>query len=181
MTYYRAFIIAGTVLVLIAAAMAFNRGRGKFTVWNIVIIVLTTAAVFILMKSSRERDDIVYYERVYLCTAVTVTDANGTWTLPFSPELQIPIDYKHCGEKPLRAAGNDIEAVAKLKFVRAGKQGSATLLLCTIKNTAAYPADAVFNYQGTNYCLLSTKLLYKNAFFYPEEDFVPQLMELVLQ
>ncbi|MBQ5953922.1 MAG: hypothetical protein IJL47_07800 [Lachnospiraceae bacterium] len=179
MSYYRPYIIAAILLILLLSAVLCD-AKKKLKGWHIILWMAVILVSFFIGRD-QSASDIALYDKIYAGNEITVTDDKGTRSYPFSPEIDTPILYPHAGEKPLKAKEKDIQNVAEIAFVSPVKKSKVTLQLCRIVNTDRYPEEAVFNYRGTNYCLLSTKFLYKNAFLYLEDGYAAQLIELVLQ
>jgi len=179
MSYYRPYIIAAILLILLLSAVLCD-AKKKLKGWHIILWIAVILVSFFIGRD-QSASDIALYDKIYAGNEITVTDDKGTRSYPFSPEINTPILYRHAGEKPVKAQEKDVQTVAEICFISAAKKSKVTLRLCRIVSTDQYPEDAICNYHGTNYCLLSTKFLYKNAFLYLEEEFVTQLMESVLQ
>ncbi len=179
MSYYRPYIIAVILLILLLAVSVYDTKK-KLKGWHYALWILVILVSF-FVGWDQSVSDIALYDKIYASNEITVTDNEETRSYPFSPESSIPILYRHAGEKPVKAREEDVQIVAKIGFISAAKNSKVTLNLSRIVGTDGYPEDAVWNYRGTNYCLLSTKFLYKNTFLYLEDGFVTQLMEVVLQ
>ena len=64
MTYYRAFIIAGAMIIMLLLAAALDKKMGKFSWRGPVIVVLAAAGIFFSNKSTRIQNDMVYYQEI---------------------------------------------------------------------------------------------------------------------
>ncbi len=178
MSFYRPYIIALIMLgLLLLAAISDKKQRIKG--WHYTLCLLLILSTFFLGRD-QTASDIAFYDRIYASNKISVTDGSTTHTLSFSSDGALEDPYRHAGEKPVRASQNDLTQVAELSFISAAKNSTVTLALCKTDNAGNYPEDRIWNYQGTNYCLLTKKFLYRNAFVYLEKDHAAQLLEQVL-
>ena len=161
MSYYRPYVIAVILLILLLAAAVYD-SKKKLKGWHYALWMMVILVSFFVGRD-QSVSDIALYDKIYASNEITVMDDEETRSYPFSPELSTLILYRHAGEKPVKAREEDVQIVAKIGVISAAKNSKVTLNLCRIVDTYGYPEDAVWNYHGTNYCLLSTKFLYKNA------------------
>ena len=175
MTYYRTFIYAAIM------GMFFGMSKTPKFRKNASLIAFAVALIAGCIASwgTRAGRALSYYDRIMNAESMTVTKDGATREIPFRFTPDGSVLLKHLDEAPKKVKEADFRPDCDLEFFDAGGKSIAKIRFGGLTNASDYPEDALIRINGSAYCFLDTKFLYKNALYYFNPVFADYVLSLI--
>ncbi len=180
MTYYRTFIYAA-IMILCWLGMFFGMSKTPKFRKNASLIAFAVALIAgcIASWSTRAGRALSYYDRIMNAESMTVTKDGATREIPFRFTPDGSVLLKHLDEAPKKVKEADFRPDCDLEFFDAEGKSIAKIRFGGLTNASDYPEDALIRINGSAYCFLDTKFLYRNALYYFDPVFAEYVIGLI--
>lgn len=174
MYYYTAFIIAIISILILFLGLLLER-RSRTSKIIVTYIICSICAVW-LHWNNRTTSNLRLHEKLITADSVTLEDRTMDLYHTTKPDM---IFFPRMSDAPIYIQQCDILTSEPLTFLSDGKTIQTKLL--TIREAANYPQEGIIEYNGSFYCIVSTKIFYRNALFYLNKEFVRDILSYYYQ